>query len=77
MKHKHEVVKTEVTETVAKEKTEEDKKIEFIQNLNKAKIEAARKIVEILNDREFIGVVTYEDMRSLQKEVIRAVETLL
>lgn len=77
MKHKHEVVKTEVTETVAKEKTEEDKKIEFIQNLNKAKIEAARKIVEILNDRELIDIVFYEQIRSVQLDVISAVNAIL
>jgi len=69
--------KIEVAETVTKEQEKQNKDIEFIQKLNQAKSEAVRKVVEILNDRELIGLVDRDFMRSVQKDVINAANEIL
>jgi len=81
---KHQPTKTAVTAKKTKntkaelnEQEMRNKDIEFIQKLNQAKIEAVRKVVEILNDRDLIGLVDRDFIRSVQKDVITAANVII
>jgi hypothetical protein len=69
--------KTQNTKAELNEQEMRNKDIEFIQKLNQAKIEAVRKVVEILNDRDLIGLVDRDFIRSVQKDVITAANEII